>query len=139
MACPATTSATSSLAKAYGLPITIVVQRDGEPLSVETMTEAHAGEGSLVNSDSYNGLPWRTPTGVMTADAKARGIGEGTVQYRLKDWGISPPALLGHADPGRALRETRRGRGATGAAGHAAGDHDVHRPRRLAAGTGPRG
>ena len=36
----------------------IVVQRDGEPLSAETMTEAHAGEGALVNSGEFNGLPW---------------------------------------------------------------------------------
>ena len=28
------------------------------PLSAETMTEAHAGDGSLVNSGAYNGLPW---------------------------------------------------------------------------------
>src|SRR6185503_9354959 len=37
-------------ARTYNLPITVVVQKAGEPLSAETMTEAHAGEGSLVNS-----------------------------------------------------------------------------------------
>jgi leucyl-tRNA synthetase len=86
-------------AKTYHLPITVVVQKEGEPLSAETMTEAHAGEGSLVNSDKYNGLPWEEANRTMTADAKARGIGEGTVQYRLKDWGISRQRYWGTPIP----------------------------------------
>jgi leucyl-tRNA synthetase len=86
-------------ARLYHLPITVVVQRDGEPLSAETMSEAHAGEGSLVNSGEYNGLPWEEANRRMTAEAKARGIGEGTVQYRLKDWGISRQRYWGTPIP----------------------------------------
>jgi len=86
-------------ARAYNLPITIVVQREGAPLSVETMTEAHAGEGSLINSGEYNGIEWEEANRRMTADAKARGIGEGTVQYRLKDWGISRQRYWGTPIP----------------------------------------
>jgi leucyl-tRNA synthetase len=86
-------------ARAYNLPVTIVVQREGSPLSAETMTEAHAGEGSLVNSGTYDGLPWEEANRVMTADAKTRGIGEGTVQYRLKDWGISRQRYWGTPIP----------------------------------------
>src|SRR4051812_27873205 len=86
-------------AKTYNLPITVVVQKEGEPLSADTMTEAHAGEGSLVNSGDYNGIPWEEANRRMTADAKARGIGEGTVQYRLKDWGISRQRYWGTPIP----------------------------------------
>ncbi len=86
-------------AKAYALPITIVVQPKDETLSVDTMTEAYSGSGVLVNSGEYNGLPWDEANRRMTAAAKTRGIGEGTVQYRLKDWGISRQRYWGTPIP----------------------------------------
>ena len=86
-------------AKKYGLPITIVVQPDGEPLSVETMTEAKPGAGTLVESGEFNGLAWEEANRRMTAAAEERKIGEGTVQYRLKDWGISRQRYWGTPIP----------------------------------------
>ncbi|HYT76377.1 MAG TPA: leucine--tRNA ligase [Vicinamibacterales bacterium] len=86
-------------ARTYELPITIVVRKEGTPLDAETMTEAHAGEGMLVNSGEYDGLAWEDANVRMTADAKKRGIGEGTVQYRLKDWGISRQRYWGTPIP----------------------------------------
>jgi leucyl-tRNA synthetase len=86
-------------ARKYNLPVTVVVEEEGKPLNADTMTEAHAGEGKLVNSGDYNGLPWEEANRKMTAAAKARGIGEGTVQYRLKDWGISRQRYWGTPIP----------------------------------------
>jgi len=86
-------------AKTYSLPITIVVQEDDAPLSAETMTEAHAGAGRLINSGEYNGLPWLEANRRMTEAAAVRGFGEGTVQYRLKDWGISRQRYWGTPIP----------------------------------------
>jgi len=86
-------------ARKYKLPITIVVEKAGEPLDPDTMTEAHAGEGALINSGAYNGLPWEEANRKMTADAEKRGVGAGTVQYRLKDWGISRQRYWGTPIP----------------------------------------
>ena len=62
-------------------------------------TEAYDGPGHLVNSGEFNGLSSQEAIDKMTAVAQARGIGEGTVQYRLKDWGISRQRYWGTPIP----------------------------------------
>jgi leucyl-tRNA synthetase len=86
-------------ARKYKLPITIVVEKEGTHLDAATMPEAYAGEGRLVNSGPYDGAPWEEANQRMTADAKKAGVGEGTVQYRLKDWGISRQRYWGTPIP----------------------------------------
>jgi leucyl-tRNA synthetase len=86
-------------ARKYNLPITIVVQPDGATLSGTDLREAHAGPGTLVNSGEFNGLQADVAIVRMTEAAKQRGIGEGTVQYRLKDWGISRQRYWGTPIP----------------------------------------
>ena len=43
------------------------------------------------------------------AFCEENGVGQGVTKFRLRDWGLSPPALLGLPDPGGALRRLRRG------------------------------
>ena len=55
--------------------------------------------GVVVDSGDYSGLSSEDAQKRMIADAKARGIGEGTIQYRLKDWGISRQRYWGTPIP----------------------------------------
>jgi leucyl-tRNA synthetase len=86
-------------ARKYNLPITIVVQPDGDRLTDDALSEAYDGPGRLVNSGEFNGLSSQDAIEKMTAAAAERGIGEGTVQYRLKDWGISRQRYWGTPIP----------------------------------------
>jgi leucyl-tRNA synthetase len=100
MGVPAHDERDYEFARKYNLPIRVVVRpADGPEPSVDAMTEAVSNDGVLVNSRPYDGMPSDTAREALTAEARERGIGEATVQYRLKDWGISRQRYWGTPIP----------------------------------------
>jgi leucyl-tRNA synthetase len=99
MAVPAHDQRDFEFARKYDLPIRVVVQSGNTPMSAETLVEASTNYGRLVNSGPYSGQEAPAVLTRMTKDAEARGFGNGEVQYRLKDWGISRQRYWGTPIP----------------------------------------
>ncbi|MGA3326295.1 MAG: leucine--tRNA ligase [Terriglobia bacterium] len=84
----------------YRLPIRTVIVPEGTPPDAESTTfRAMVDYGRLVASGPYTGLTSEEAIERMTRDAEAKGFGKGTVQYRIKDWGISRQRYWGTPIP----------------------------------------
>ncbi len=87
MAVPGHDERDFGFAKRYGLTVSTVISPpdwDGRPLE-----RPYEGEGTLVNSDRFSGMPSDAARNAVADDLEDRGIGERQVNYRLHDWLIS--------------------------------------------------
>ena len=99
MGVPAHDQRDFEFARKYNLPITVVIQPDGQNLDAAVMTESYDGPGKMVSSGEFDGLPSSQALTRMSEAAEQRGIGQRTIQYRLKDWGISRQRYWGTPIP----------------------------------------
>ncbi|MFZ7128672.1 MAG: leucine--tRNA ligase [Desulfobacterales bacterium] len=99
MSVPAHDQRDFEFARKYDLPVIVVIQPEGAPLDPAAMTEAYAGDGIMVNSKEFDGLPNREAMKKIAGHLEAHGLGNPTVSYRLRDWGISRQRYWGAPIP----------------------------------------
>jgi leucyl-tRNA synthetase len=87
MAVPAHDQRDLDFARRFELPVRVVVDT-GEP-DPATTGVATNGDGRLVNSGKYDGLPMAEAITAIAADLDAAGEGETAITYRLRDWLLS--------------------------------------------------
>jgi leucyl-tRNA synthetase len=97
--CPAHDQRDLDFARKYGLPVTRVVAPSLEEAAEPIGDEAYAGPGRLVNSAFLDGLTAEEGIRAVIARAEEEGWGEGTIVWRLRDWGVSRQRYWGTPIP----------------------------------------
>jgi len=88
--CPAHDQRDLDFARKYHLPVTpVVVPPDQDAKTFSVGNEAYVGPGTLYNSRFLDGLLIEDAKKTVIKEIEKRGAGTGTVQFRLRDWGVS--------------------------------------------------
>ena len=92
--CPAHDQRDLDFARKFALSVTpVVLPPDAEAASFRIADKAYTGPGSILNSGFLDGLAVDEAKRLATARIEEMGQGQGTVNYRLRDWGVSRQLL----------------------------------------------
>ncbi|MGR6835391.1 leucine--tRNA ligase [Syntrophomonas erecta] len=99
MAVPAHDQRDFEFARKYDIPVRIVIKGEDCPADASKLQEAYSGDGVMVNSGEFNGLSVEECQKRITQFLTEKGIGQGTVNFRLRDWLISRQRYWGAPIP----------------------------------------
>lgn len=104
MAVPGHDERDHEFAVKYRLPVKqVIAASDGRDIDVQE--EAFSGKGVLVSSGKYSGLTSDEAFEAIADHLEETGIGKRTVNYRLRDWGVSRQRYWGAPIPMMTLED----------------------------------
>ncbi|MFZ5996276.1 MAG: leucine--tRNA ligase [Nitrospirota bacterium] len=99
MSVPAHDQRDFEFAKKYDLPIKVVIVPEGSAEGTAELTAAFEEEGVLVNSGQFSGLKSSEAKKKIGQFIEEKGFGKRTINYKLRDWGISRQRYWGTPIP----------------------------------------
>jgi len=99
MAVPGHDQRDYEFASKYGLDIKQVIKPEDNSIEIDLSKEAFTEKGVLVNSGDFDDLDFEMAFKAIAGELEAKGKGTTTINYRLRDWGVSRQRYWGTPIP----------------------------------------
>jgi leucyl-tRNA synthetase len=100
MSVPAHDQRDLDFARKYNLPVRVVIQpKKEEALDEQTMTQAYSADGVMIHSGNFDGLHGQEARSKICKYLEQNEIGRATVNFRIRDWGVSRQRYWGTPIP----------------------------------------